>query len=74
VSGHRSADRRSPYTPQFPAGNRIEPPMSVPQSKPTMPSATAAAAPPELPPAVRPRSCGLRVSPPTQLDDSGTNP
>src|SRR5438094_324916 len=35
--------------PQNPAGTRIEPPMSDPSSKGTMPDATAAADPPEEP-------------------------
>ena len=74
VIGQVSEERRRPKSPQYAAGMRIEPPMSVPQSNPTIPSATAAAAPPELPPAVRLRSCGLRVVPPTQLSDSGTRP
>ncbi len=42
---------------------RTEPPPSLPWATGTMPLATAAAAPPEEPPGVRPRSHGLRVGP-----------
>ena len=42
---------------------RIEPPPSVPSAIGSMPSATAAAAPPEEPPALRDVSNGLRVGP-----------
>ena len=52
-----------PAIPQNAAGSRIEPPKSVPQSNAVMPEATAAAAPPELPPAVRVGSTGLQVAP-----------
>src|SRR4051795_10751491 len=49
--------------PQKPAGMRIEPPPSVPVASGPMPAATAAAAPPLDPPAVREGSHGLRVTP-----------
>ncbi len=63
LTGHGSLDRRSPTTPQHDAGKRIDPPKSVPQSNSAMPLATAHAAPPELPPAERVSSYGLRVGP-----------
>ena len=53
----------SPNRPQHAAGTRIEPPASLPCAIGTMPAATAAAAPPLDPPAVRPVSQGLRVGP-----------
>ncbi len=52
-----------PYTPQNDDGTRIDPPMSVPISKPVKPMATAAAGPPDEPPGVRSRSHGLLVVP-----------
>lgn len=42
---------------------RIEPAASVPCAIGTIPAATAAPAPPLEPPALRPRSHGLRVAP-----------
>ena len=42
---------------------RIEPPLSVAWLAGTMPAATAAAAPPLEPPALRPSAQGLRVGP-----------
>ena len=53
----------SPNRPQQAAGMRIEPPPSLAPATGTMPAATAAAAPPEEPPGVRPRSQGLRAGP-----------
>ena len=47
----------------MPAGWRMEPPVSEPRAPGTMPEATAAAEPPEEPPAVRVVSQGLRVGP-----------
>ena len=52
-----------PTTPQQLAGIRIDPPESLPCATGTNPAATAAAAPPLEPPAVRCRSQGLRVAP-----------
>src|SRR5207245_10052141 len=49
-------------TPQQEAGMRIEPPPSPPWLNAHRPAATAAAAPPLDPPAVRVRSTGLRAS------------
>ena len=42
---------------------RIEPPPSLAPATGRIPAATAAAAPPEEPPGVRPRSQGLRAGP-----------
>ena len=55
--------------PQKCAGVRIEPPMSLPSSRPVRPAASAAAAPPEDPPGVRVVSQGLWVQPKTALYD-----
>src|ERR1700744_3300588 len=49
--------------PQYAAGIRIEPPVSVPRASSHTPAATSAAEPPEEPPEVRDGSRGLRVSP-----------
>ena len=49
----------SPNSPQHEAGIRIEPPPSEPWATGTSPAATAAAAPPEEPPAIRVRSHGV---------------
>src|SRR5262249_34046399 len=53
----------SPTTPQYAAGIRTEPPVSVPRARSHTPAATSAAEPPEDPPEVRDGSRGLRVSP-----------
>ena len=53
----------SPQMPQNEAGTRIEPLVSEPSVSGTMPAATAAAEPPEEPPATCSRLCGLRVGP-----------
>ncbi len=52
-----------PNRPQHEAGMRMEPPPSVAWAAGTMPAATAAAAPPDEPPVVQPRSHGLRDGP-----------
>src|SRR6056297_3892878 len=52
-----------PTSPVQEAGMRIEPPPSLAWAIGTMPDATAADAPPDDPPGVRPRSHGLRVGP-----------
>jgi hypothetical protein len=59
----RAREGFSPTSPQHDAGTRIEPPMSLPCAAATQPSATAAADPPDDPPAVRSGSWGLRVGP-----------
>ncbi len=48
-----------PKIPHSDAGTRIEPLVSLPRLKWTSPAATAAAEPPEEPPAIRDRSCGF---------------
>jgi hypothetical protein len=45
------------------AGARIEPPMSVPVASGVVPAASAAADPPDEPPALVSRFHGLRVTP-----------
>ena len=52
-----------PNRPHCAAGMRIEPPPSLPWAIGTIPAATAAADPPDEPPAVRSRFQGLRVGP-----------
>ena len=54
---------RNPTILQNAAGLRNDPPMSLPSANGSMPQATAAAAPPLLPPAVLSRLYGLRVTP-----------
>ena len=54
---------RKPKIPHIAAGTRIEPFVSEPIASGTMFAATAAAEPPDDPPATRARSCGLRVVP-----------
>ena len=52
----------------------MEPPPSVPSASGAWPVATAAAAPPDEPPALRERSHGLRVAPKSGLSVSGLWP
>ena len=52
-----------PTMPQNAAGQRTEPPVSVPRARSARPDATAAAEPPEEPPGTRETSRGLRVGP-----------
>ena len=59
----RPRDGFSPNTPQHAAGIRIDPPPSLACATGKTPEATAAAAPPDEPPAMRVRSQGLRVWP-----------
>src|SRR5258708_1944232 len=49
--------------PHSDAGTRIDPLVSEPSAIGTSPAATAAAEPPDEPPAIRVRSCGLCVAP-----------
>src|SRR5437588_4442201 len=51
----------NPTTPQYDAGRRIDPCVCDPSANGTMPAATAAADPLELPPGVRFRSRGFLV-------------
>ena len=53
----------SPTSPQHAAGMRIDPPPSLAWANGNMPDATAAAEPPDDPPAVRVTSHGFRVGP-----------
>ena len=62
--GTRPSDGLSPVRPHSAAGMRIEPPPSDAVASGTRPAATAAAEPPEEPPAERARSHGLPVAPP----------
>ena len=52
TEGMRPNDGLKPTVPQKAAGMRTEPPPSVPCASAAMPSATAAALPPEDPPAL----------------------
>src|SRR5437762_3910926 len=52
-----------PTTPQYAAGSRTEPPVSVPRLPSASPAATATAEPPDEPPGTRARSHGLRALP-----------
>src|ERR1051326_395063 len=52
-----------PTTPHSAAGWRTEPPVSEPRAAGTMRAATAAAEPPDEPPATRVRSHGLGAGP-----------
>src|SRR6266404_9094516 len=64
----------SPKMPQNEAGMRIEPPASVPTASGPIPANTAAALPPLLPPGVRSRFHGLRVTPESGESVSGFQP
>ena len=52
-----------PNRPEYDDGIRIEPPPSLPVQIGIMPTATAAAEPPDEPPGVRSGFHGLRVTP-----------
>ena len=59
---------RKPTRPHSAAGILTEPPVSVPIAAGTMPEATAAPAPPLLPPGIRSRSYrGFRTAPKAAL-------
>src|SRR5436190_21060500 len=64
----------SPTRPQHEAGIRIEPPRSLPSQSATMPAATAAALPPEEPPAESAGLRGLRVGPYLEFSVTGRRP
>src|SRR5580700_4955157 len=70
----RPLDGFRPKRPQAEAGVRIEPPPSLPCAAGTIPPATAAEAPPEEPPGVRPRSQGLRLGPNSTGSVTGSRP
>ncbi len=61
--GTRPGDGRSPTTLQKLAGFRSEPPRSLPSASASIRAASAAAAPPLLPPELRPGSYGFLVAP-----------
>ena len=63
-----------PTTPQQDAGMRIEPPRSLPSARPTRPAETAAALPPDDPPADRSGFHGLHVAPNRRFSVTGRNP
>src|SRR5437763_5754444 len=65
----------SPTTPHSAAGCRTEPPVSDPSAAGTMRAATAAAEPPDEPPATQSRFHGLRVGPNAEcsVDDPMAN-
>ena len=66
--------RDNPTTPQRVAGERMEPPVSVPMAKPTRPAADAAAEPAEEPLEPWLGSQGLLVRPPNQLAPNASSP
>src|SRR2546421_1234615 len=66
--GTRPGVGRSPTTLQNDAGLRSEPPRSLPSASTHIPVASAAAAPPLLPPADLSSAYGLRVAPNTGLN------
>jgi len=70
VRGTRPWVGFSPAVPQQWDGTRMLPPVSLPTSKAHSALATAAAAPPLLPPGLRSGSNGLRVRPNTRLSVS----
>ena len=53
----------TPTIPHSAAGWRMDPPVSLPNERGTIPAATTAALPPEEPPGTRLRSQGFRVGP-----------
>ncbi len=64
----------SPTTPQHAAGMRMEPPRSLASASATIPPATAAALPPDDPPAVSSGCSGLRVIPKRAFSVTGRRP
>src|SRR5258708_38120148 len=56
-----------PTTPHAPAGDTIEPSVSVPTASDARPAATATADPELEPDGLRPRPCGLMACPPSVL-------
>ena len=74
TSGTRPSDCLNPTTPHHAAGMRADPPPSVASAKATMPSATAAALPPEEPPLLRSGAKGLPVGPKSGLSHTPLNP
>jgi hypothetical protein len=72
--GTRPSDGLKPVSPVADAGIRIEPPPSDPVASGTRPAASAAADPPDEPPAERSNDQGLRVAPNTSLTVSAFQP
>src|SRR4051794_12640889 len=62
-AGTRPSEGLNPASPHTADGMRIDPPPSDPVASGTMPAATAAALPPDEPPADLDGSHGLRVDP-----------
>jgi hypothetical protein len=65
--GQRSRVGLKPQMPENAAGDRMLPPMSVPNPRGLMPAATAVASPPDEPPAVWSREKALAVCPKSGL-------
>src|SRR5260370_29366500 len=65
--GRSPGEGRKPTTPHFEAGMRSEPPVSEPVQTGSMSQASAAAAPPDEPPAFNSGLNGLPVAPQTGL-------
>src|SRR5512142_348966 len=72
--GTTPGDGRKPTTPHLAAGMRSEPPVSEPVHSGSMSQASAAAEPPEEPPALRFGSKGLPVAPHTTLREFAPAP
>lgn len=63
VAGFRSEEGRKPYTPQNAAGQRIDPPISLPIPSGAQRKPIEAPSPPEDPPGLRVRLSGFNVVP-----------
>ena len=63
VTGFRSVEGRKPYTPQNAAGQRIDPPMSLPIPSGAHRNPIDAPSPPEEPPGLKVRLRGFNVVP-----------
>ena len=72
--GTSPGDGRKPTTPQIAAGIRSEPPVSEPVQIGSMSQASAAAEPPDEPPAIFAGSNGLPVAPQTGLRELAPAP
>src|SRR5258705_13615422 len=64
----------NPTRPQQEAGIRIDPPRSLPSANEIIPAATAAALPPDDPPAERSGFQGFRVAPKRAFSVTGRKP
>ena len=74
TSGTRPSDCLNPTTPHHAAGIRADPPPSVASANDTIPSATAAALPPDDPPLLRVGANGLPVGPKSWLSQTPLKP